>query len=303
MNNGHYNTTPGYAVPSNRRLTLWIDSREMITGPEGRYRLTALPGPGALFVQAVAGAGPFTQPTVPKEERDPEIYHAEGETFITFGLGDIFPMSNLNAYRLIRPAANTTDLTADFALDPGLRRRGRLLDPGGRPLLGVRATGLALTVAPRSDAALPGAEFSAEALSPTKPRRLFFWHQERKLAGTVVLRGDEAEPVTVTLQSLAALTGRAVRKSGEPLVGYAVEYSAWPELQLPDHQKRLERQPIRTDEEGRFRVTELPAGVPLNLAVIAPKSRYAVIHQKNIILEPGKTKNLGTLQGQSEAKP
>src|SRR5919201_337701 len=64
-NNGNYSSTPGYDHPETR-LTLWIDSREMITGADGRYRLTALPGPGALFVQAVSGAGQFTRPSAPK---------------------------------------------------------------------------------------------------------------------------------------------------------------------------------------------------------------------------------------------
>jgi hypothetical protein len=140
-------------------------------------------------------------------------------------------------------------------------------------------------------------DFTAQALSPAKPRRLYFWHDGRKLAGTVVLRGDEPEPVTVTLHPLAALTGRAVLKNGEPLAGHPVEYSAWPELRLPDEDKRQYREPLLTDKEGRFRLTDLPAGVPLTVSVIAPKTRYAIVHQRDIILEPGKTKDLGDLQG------
>jgi hypothetical protein len=293
-NNGNFSTTPGYAAPRTG-LTLWVDSREMITGADGRYRLTALPGPGALFVQAVPGAGRFTQPVVPKEERDPAVYSPEGEIFLTLGLGDIFPMSHLHAYRLIRPAADATELTADLGLDPGVRRRGRLLDPDGRELSGAEA--INLSPPSRWKVVLPGADFTVEALNPARPRRLLFWHHERKLAGTVVLRGDEPEPVTVTLQPLAVLTGRAVQNNGEPLAGYAVEYGAWPELELPDHVQRGKGNPLVTDQEGRFRVPDLPAGVPLSLTVTPPKSRYSVIHRTKILLEPGKIRDLGTLRG------
>lgn len=297
-NNENFERTPGYAAPQ-AQLGLWVDSREMITGADGRYRLTALPGPGALFVRAMNREAQFAQPSVRKEDRDPEIYDQEGEVFLTVGLGDIFPMRHLHAYRLIRPAADATALTADFALETGLRRRGRLLDPDGRPLAGATAFNLA----PPSDleTALPGAEFTAAALSPAKPRRLLFWHQERKLAGTVVLRGTEAEPVTVRLRPLAALTGRAVRTNGEPLAGYPVEYSAWPELKWPGYgDKRFEQKPLLTDKDGRFRIPELPAGVPLEIAVFVPKTRYAFIHRSKIVLESGATKDLGNLPGEPE---
>jgi len=297
INNEYFERTPGYDKPRTR-LTLWVDSREMTTGADGRYRLTALPGSGALFVRAVGRGVQFCQPVVPKEDRNPAIYRSEGEVFMTVGLGDIFPMSDLHAYRLIRPSADATALTADFALDPGVRRRGRLLDPDGQPLTGVEAFNLPARSAWKT--VLPGAEFTAEALNPARQRRLLFWHRERKLAGTVVLRGTEPEPVTVTLQPLAALTGRAVRKNGEPLAGYAVEYGAWPELEWPGSRKDFEREPILTDKDGRFRVADLPAGVPLHLAILVSKTRYAFIYRQKIVLEPGATKDLGNLPGEPE---
>jgi RNA polymerase sigma factor (sigma-70 family) len=295
LNNEYFDRTRGYDKP-HTQLTLWVDSREMISGADGRYRLTGLPGPGALFVRAVGRAGQFTQPSVPKKDQDPQIYDAQGEVFMTRGLGDIFPMSDLHAYRLIRPAADAAEVTADFTLDPGVRRRGRLLDPDGRPLAGAEAVNLRPPSVWKT--VLPGAEFTAEALNPAKQRRLLFWHHERKLAGTMVLRGNEPEPVTVTLQPLAALTGRAVRKNGEPLAGYAVEYGAWPELEWPGNNKGFQREPILTDKDGRFRLPDLPAGVPLNLLILVPKTRYAFIHRDKVVLEPGKTRNLGNLQGE-----
>jgi RNA polymerase sigma factor (sigma-70 family) len=297
LNNPYFTTMPGYANPRTK-LTVWIDSREMITGEDGRFHLTAMPGPGGLFVHAVGYDGPFTHPAVAKEDKDPAVYHAGVETFMTLGVGDLFPMSDLHAYRLIRPGLDTIDLAADFALDRGARRRGRLVDPDGRPLSGVRAIGLAPEHGPRSAAPLADSEFIAAALNPARPRRLLFWHDERQLAGTVALRGDEPEPVTVRLQPLAALTGRAILKTnGEPLVGYSVEYAAGEGLGWPGYDKRREREPLLTDKHGRFRIANLPAGVPLDLALVAPKSRFAAVHREKIVLEPGKTKDLGVLRG------
>jgi hypothetical protein len=271
----------------------------MFTGADGRFRLTALPGPGALFVRAVADAARFTPPTARKEDRDPAVYDERSEVFLTLGLGDIFPLRWLHAYRLIRPLGETGELTVDFGLDLGLRRQGRLLDSEGKPVAGARALGLSLS-GPRYEATLPGPEFMADALNPAKPRRLLFWHEGRKLAGTVVLRGDEPEPVTVKLQPLATLTGRALLKNGEPLVGYAVECDAWPEVDWPGPARRRkgEMAPQLTDKEGRFRITDLPAGVPLCLNIFRPSMRNFVVHQENIVLEPGQTRSLGDLRGE-----
>jgi RNA polymerase sigma factor (sigma-70 family) len=299
-NNDNYTSTPGYDKPRTE-VTLWVESREMSTGDDGSYRLTALPGPGALFVQAGGAAGRFIQPVVPREDQDPAIYRANAEVFMTLGLGDIFPIPHLHAYRLIRPAADADAETVNFALDPGQSRTGRLIDPDGKPLSGAEAVNL--TPPSAWKAVLPGAEFTAKALNPAKPRRLLFLHEERKLAGTVVLRGDEPEPVTVSLQPLAAFTGRAVNKTtGEPLVGYSVEYSAYPEVEWPGQDKSFKREPNLTDKEGRFRVTDLPAGVPLTLMVVQ-KSRYAVIVIEKIMLQPGQTKDLGDRRGQPEDEP
>jgi hypothetical protein len=238
----------------------------------------------------------FTSPAVPKAEQDSAIYAASVESFLTLGAGDHFPMSHQHAYRLIRPTADATELSADFALDPGQRRRGRLLDPAGRPLSGAEAFNL--IPSNFQQVVLPGDTFTAEALSAARPRRLLFWHHDRKLAGTVLLKGNEPEPVTVTLQPLATLTGRAVGKTGEPLVGYTVQYAASAGLEWPGAPKRRDPPSIVTDKEGRFRITDLPAGVPLNLTIIVPKGIFAPIHRERLILDPGKTKDLGDLRGE-----
>jgi len=297
LNNPHFRTTPGYNRPR-MQFTYWVDSREMITGPDGRYQLTALPGPGALFVRALPGAGTYAPPPLPpKEEQDPAVWHAKAEVFMTLGLGDIFPLPDIHAYRLLRPAEGTTTVTADFALESGLKRQGRLLDPDGRPLTGAKAYQLTTTRL-KNGGVLSSAEFTAEALSLAKPRRLLFWHEERKLAGTVVLRGDEPEPVTITLKPLATIRGRAIAKDGEPLVGHAVEHSGWPELRLPHEDgKRRDENPNLTDADGRFRLTGLPAGVPLTVSVIVPKTRFATINRDKILLEPDQTRDLGDLRG------
>src|SRR5213592_4096400 len=66
--------------------------------------------------------------------------------------------------------------------------------------------------------------------------------------------------------------------TGEPLVGYTVGYSAGPGLPwpVPDKRGRLP-QFTTTDQDGRFRILDLPAGVPLYFYACPPKSGFESI--------------------------
>jgi RNA polymerase sigma factor (sigma-70 family) len=292
-NNPYFTNTPGYDRPRSR-VTLW-GSYEVITLADGHYRLTALPGPGVLVVQVMPGAGRYTQAAIRKEDLS-ATYNRQGQSFMTRGAPSAFFMSHLNAYRLIRPAAGASDLTVNFGLDQGLRQRGRLVDADGRPLSGAEVFNLSPLSAWK--VVLPGDEFTVEAVSSARPRRLLFWHHERKLAGTIVLRGNETDPITVTMKPLAAITGRALATNGEPLVGYAVGYSALPDVEWPRPEKPAKQPSILTDNQGRFHIPDLPTGLPLGVYIVQPKTSYALIHRDNIILEAGKTRDLGDLRGQ-----
>ena len=54
------------------------------------------------------------------------------------------------------------------------------------------------------------------SLKPGKRRTLTFLNERRRLAGELVLRGDETVPQKVTLKPWGTLTGRVVRADGEP---------------------------------------------------------------------------------------
>src|SRR5262249_36882953 len=157
-----------------------------------------LPGPGVLHVAASDTDAEFAPARVEAADRTPEIYEADQDMFRTIGGRGYRSVGSLNAYRVIRPDAGTTELTADFTLDPGRQVGGRVVDPDGKPVDGIGVIGLFRSG--KFARRLDGAEFSARALRPDRPRSVLFWDRERKLAALAKLRGDEEGPLTVKLK-------------------------------------------------------------------------------------------------------
>ncbi len=296
MTNENFATTPGYDSPRTQ-LILWMNSLEMITGDDGRYRLTALPGTGILFVQSISGTKNYTTPVVAKDDARPGIFDSESEVFYPLGHGGIFPLATLNAYRTIRPAKAETVLTVNFGLEPGVSRHGRLVDSEGNPVSGAEAFNLNLQSSSRI---FVGSNFVVESVNPKQSRRLLFWHPARRLAGTVVVTANQPEPVSVEMKPLAGLKGRVLDKAGNAKVGYIVEFRAATGIEWPRSTKGRKAQPIVTDKDGRFQIPGLPADLPLSISVFAPKSNYAFADCDNLLLQAGTVKDVGDLRGATE---
>src|SRR5262249_25271481 len=119
----------------------------------------------------------------------------------------------------LNPAADAKLVTCDLLLDPGRTLKGKVLGPDGEPLTGVKVCGL------RSYGShglwennpLEAPEFLATGLDKGKTRQLQFVHFEKKLAGSLVLKGDDEGPVTVKLAAAGTLSGRLVTPEGEPI--------------------------------------------------------------------------------------
>jgi hypothetical protein len=286
---------PGYDGPSDY---LYIPGPVTLTDAAGGYRLTVVPGPGVLFVRAWDGTTPcrFPPARIAPADQAPELFDKQIGVFRTGGVGGAIPAAAINTYRIIDPPAGATELTADFALDPGRERKGIILDPNGRPVAGAAVLGVHPLDGART---LPGAEFTAVALTPEVPRRVLVWHTERKLAGVTALRGDEAEPVRVRLQPCGAISGRAVKAGGGPAAGVRVGYTflegglpGWEALQ----HCLFHGAPTLTDGEGRFRIEAVPAEQTVQVALTTGRGNSAAHEFRILTLRPGEARDLGDVR-------
>jgi hypothetical protein len=120
-------------------------------------------------------------------------------------------------------------------------------------------------------------------------------HPEKKLGGTVTVRGDEKEPAIVKLAALGAMTGRLLEIDGTPLAGAIVSLGS-PDRIASELYRTVNRitPPVKTDKEGRFTLPAAVPGVKFNLQV-QKAQKYYVGDQKIGLNEvkPGQTLDLG----------
>ena len=144
---------------------------------------------------------------------------------------------------------------------------------------------------------------------------LCFVHEEKKLAGSIVVRGDEKAPITVKLQPWAAVSGRLLDAVGKPISNATLWFTEIPirkpgqpmsldtGLHLIEHIAGQKDLTPHTDEQGRFRIERLVPGLKYNLAWVDEKGAMTLEQIKweglvfaNLILKAGESKELGDVK-------
>jgi hypothetical protein len=159
---------------------------------EGRFRIVVTPGPGYLGFTA------FAREIYPFRPRPDDAHSAT--MFYHIG-GEFHVVHNITAQ------AGDASMHVDLQLTPLPVISGQSLDSEGRPLENVLYVGR--TDVPRWYASKSG-EIKVYGYDGTTPRRMAFFHKDRKLAGIHLLRGEGQENFRVKLEPWAAIKGRIV---------------------------------------------------------------------------------------------
>jgi RNA polymerase sigma factor (sigma-70 family) len=285
-----------FAVYPNPHKRDGIGDSFAITGPDGSYTV-ALPGPGLLAVTAPNVDYKYMTALVTlKEMKDfyktwtvpVGMERGYDESFLIIAAGTLSArgliQENYHALVMIEPSAKTDQLTRDVALQPGRTLKGSVVGPDGKPLAGATVFGLA----PHhfQNSTLNSADFTIRGINPRRTRQLLFVHKEKGLGFYRELRGDEKGPLTIKLQPLGSVSGRVVDRDGQPIADLVLNLNRSRLLGPGGTQ-------VRTDKEGRFRAEGLVPGQKYDLSPAhQPRARGGA---HNIVVEPGKTKDLGNL--------
>jgi hypothetical protein len=235
------------------------------TEADGTYRVVAIPGPVLLM------GGPndyMTRFKYKSPEPDPKYrryFRTEGDDFtVYYGLGGgMSPLQGTYCKVLeIKPGDKL--VKQDIVLERASVLPVRIHDADGKPLAGAWATG----ISPENwhyPTRCAEADCSAYQVRPGKSRLMVFYHRERKLAGTLTLKGDEKQAV-VKLGPAGAVKGRLLDADGKPLVGVGLNVNYSDRVAEEVHGVIYEARPIVTDATGAFTLDELIPGMKFGLS-------------------------------------
>jgi RNA polymerase sigma factor (sigma-70 family) len=268
-------------------------------GPDGRFEIVVLPGPGRLVVKGPTAA--YVPAAVGRRELNEnkpggERHYAHGFLRTEFKPGD---------------GPRDVELT----IRPGVPVRGTLVGPEGEAVTGARMLTRLTTSAPMvieevRGVEVPAAGFELPGCDPDKAYPVVFLVEKQRWGAVIEVSGKSSgKPLTVKLQRCGSAKVRFLDKEGNPLEGH------WPEVEMlfaPGPQKydaksaqrglfaadavdlsnvhRLSYQlhTFRTDREGRITLEGLVPGVTYRLVSLQQGPRIL----REFTVQPGETVDL-----------
>jgi RNA polymerase sigma factor (sigma-70 family) len=259
--------------------------------PDGHYELVALPGRNIIGCRSDMRRyrGAVGAPAI-------KGYNAKSMSINT--LPQYCHAGNYNVLVAVDLDTKTESADLDLQVDPGRTITATVVDPDGKPVSGTKAAGIS-DLFSSTEYPQDAPTFEIHGLDPSKPRRVIVSHSERKLLGSVYLKGNESGPLTIRLQPWGTITGRIIDDDGKPRGGLWLSSAGGSYPERPDVQGILpegnHNAGIRIGSDGRFRVEGLVPGLQYGANASDQMSLYGELFHE-VTVAPGEVKDLGDLK-------
>jgi RNA polymerase sigma factor (sigma-70 family) len=289
----------------------FADAPREETGPDGTFRVVAIPGRVLLMAGADSSRLPggdleslrYRLPT--PDPRFPAYFQSDG-VYLSYQAGQGYRAVQGNYCKVLDVPPEAAEVRADVVLEQDSATTVSLRDGAGRPVAGTWLHGL---TEHRYISAFwyESAEVEVYGVQKDKPRVVAVFDPKHNLTATVTLRGDEKQPVVVTLGPPGTLKGRLLNPDGAPAAGVTVSVA------YPDKGARGVQQVFKaaqesdgcvvTDKGGAFRFDRMIPGHSFSLLHSPPSkqglprtpTRFVAGGRKFGPVKPGETTDLGDL--------
>lgn len=236
------------------------------TGLDGMFRIVAIPGRVLLMAQPNSSLLPggflkslgYRRPIA--DPRYPDYFLSNESISLGYHTSENgYALVQGNWCKVLDIEPGVAEVRQDVALERASTILLEIQDGAGRPVAGTRVAGL---TAGRFISALrcESAEVEVYGVKEEgKPRLVTFFDPRSKLTATVTLKGDEKQPVVVTLGPPGILKGRLLNQDGTPAPGvtltanYKHNQEVFKAAQEPDGC-------TITDKDGRFQFDRMILG-------------------------------------------
>jgi RNA polymerase sigma factor (sigma-70 family) len=294
----------GYAVLLGNKHVLDLPGKDIHQGgsfshgldADGRFQFVVPPGLGIITFYQTAPVirveKPYPLAHIRPVDRDKPYFQSDvrGDGYLT-AERKIERFDIVSSYRVIEPAVGQESLNVDIQLDPGKSLAGKVVGPDGQPLVGATIAGQRGRRGDRAPT-LTGSTFTVQAVLPDDRRTVAAFHSQKKLAGSIVVRGNEKEPLILRLSKWGAITGRVVNKDGVPIAGAYVLLRYNRGSAVAQLYTRIIRGKLATtDTAGRFRIEVPFTGMEFTLML----RHRRPVPVPGVTVKAGETKALGDI--------
>ncbi|MGP0063332.1 MAG: sigma-70 family RNA polymerase sigma factor [Isosphaeraceae bacterium] len=267
------------------------DEVEFPTDAEGHFRAVALPGGGLLTVQVREPGYLTAQPLDLKVAGN--VLHAANFPYQMHAYQALIPIDVPVGPRLAIP---------EISLVPGRAQHVQVIGPDGRPVAGANVNSLQQRSV--NGETVTSSEFTFIHANPGMLETIVVLQADRSLGATIDLKGDEANPIRLSLQPTGTVSGRLVDEDGRPRSG--ANLAIMQHFRTRGDWTSAERfDPIATGPDGRFRIKNLVARFPYTVEVIKKGEMNYSFRAEGYLkknewnIKPGETQDWGDVQVKS----
>jgi hypothetical protein len=264
------------------------------TTNDGRFRVATIPGRVILMGMPNEHVPPAKYKPRMSDAEYPQYFTAKYPGAYVMHGGGISPVQG-NYCKILDLKPGPATVEQDIVQEPGAALAVHIQDAQGHAVNGALVTGMShkeferpITVETDSCAAY--------SIEPGKPRLMVFFQPTQRLGGSVTLKGDEPQPVTVKLSPPGSVKGSLIDEDGKPLAGVWVDLLYVNREAEEIHAVVHKSKQIITDAKGAFLIDDVIPELKFKFHFRLNGRRLKPAKEEDIHIASKETRDVGTIK-------